>query len=513
MGYLASRFVRRNRVAVLAATAALALVVGFGVTAWLEKAAAQAARDEAVEARARLQQAVGRAEAIREFTNFVELYGDPGLGADAPSLRQSLHKAAPIIAVRWGDRPLLRSAVRRALGRALLALGDPAAAMAELRQAWRDLEPVPDVDPGWATQVLADLSRAERQAGEVEASRENLAGLLRLGALGAQAEGPALAEQLRSVEASVVAQRLDQAVQQLEQALAALRSHTRDEPVYRIAGPVIYACAVQLFRDGVSGGEALIAELEVVIRGLLGEDIEFASALVQLGELRLDMNQDRAVVELAREVLSMSSQLGLEEHWLVAQAERQLGLASALAGDGARGEADLLALHRRLVEFSEAANERVQAAIAAPRELCERLASRGQLDAFLQRSFARWRAAPEQPWWPVADAGCATRAALEAALRIAGEGGVDAPAAQLDALRGAALLHLGRIPAAVERLQAAVAGVSSPSPELLADLAVALHRAADRDAAAAAVARLRTAAEGRTDARWSRASARVDALR
>lgn len=508
--YLLRRFVARNRLGVAIGVAAGLLVVGSGLAAFFGMLSAQRARDAEATARERLEQVAERQQAVRDLSTFVQLYGDPGLGREVPSLRQSLQDARGMIAARWGGRPQQEAAVRRELGRALLALGEPVAAMEELRAAWRILEPLPDVDAGWATEVLADLSRAEREANELAASRGHLATLVRLGAKAVEGLAPTVATRLKATAEAIGAHRTDAAVVELRGAMDAMRGLGRSGGAFRIAAAATFAPVVQLFQDGEPGSDELLTRVEAVARELRGEEIEFASVLARLAEMRLRVGQDERVVALANELLSMSGTLGMTDHWLVAQAERQRGLALALGGDGARGETDLVALRNRLARYRDTGNEQVKAAIGCLRELCERLEQRQQLDTFLRSSFARWRgkAAEEPqaaPWWPVADDGCATRQALEIALQLAGS--EDGP--QTDGIAGAALLQLGRLPEAIERLEAALAATQRPGPELLADLAVALQRSDRGDEARAMAVRLRQAAPKAAGPRWSRALARV----
>jgi non-specific serine/threonine protein kinase/serine/threonine-protein kinase len=513
VAYLLARFTSRHRVGVATGLAVGVLVVLSALAALSGMLSARRARDAEAIARRHLEQVAARQQAVQEFGALVELYGDPGLRGEAPSLRQSLQAARSKVPVRWRGRPQQQAAVHRALGRSLLALGEPVAAMEELRAAWRVLLPLADVDPGFSTEVLADLSRAERQANELDASRSHLVQLLQLGAAAVEARAPSVAQRLAATSAAIGDRRMADAVVELRAAMDAMRVLGRSGPAFEIAAAATFAPVVQLFQDGEPGSDELLTRVESVARDLHGDEPEFASVLARLAEMRLRVGQHPMVLALANELLAMAGRLGLTEHWLVAQAERQRGLALALGVDAARGEAELVALHGRLVRFVETGNEQVRAAIGSLGELCRRLEQRQDLDAFLRASFERWREraaanADVAPWWPVADEGCATGAALASALQLV----ADAPEQHRDALAGAALLHLGRLPAAVERLEAAVRVADHPGPELLADLAVALQRSGRRAAARRAAAQLREAAADREGPRWLRARHRILAI-
>ncbi len=517
--YLAGRFVRRHRTAVLAGSLAALAIVGGGIAALLGMVAAHAARDDERAARLRLTAIVARQEALDEFREFAQLYGDRGLSGTAPSLRQALAAAAPMIEARWADRPAEQAAVCAGLGRALLQLGEPEPARLELRRAKLLAEGAAPVDPWWMLELLADLSRAERQTDELEASRRHLVPMLELAAAVSRDLAPEvaavcsrLAAAAPPTDATATAFLAD-----CDRLVALLAARPAGETGLRAVGELLFVMAVAFQQDGIAGSDVLLQRLEGVVRTAYGNDVELALVLGRLAENRLRMRQWKEALALADELLATTARLGLADHWLAAQAARVRGLALAGTGDGAAGEAELLALRLRLLPFRASANVRVRDAIAALDELARGLLERGGLEPFLADSLARWRHGadgPESPWWPASVDDGASAAVLEAALRAV-EGAADLRPAVRDALLGALLLRLGRTAPAATRLEAASAAMSEPWPELLADVAVLRSRSGDAAGAEAVIARLRAGADGSGPAavRWAAAVGRAAAAR
>lgn len=138
--YRFSKFVRRHRLPVTAATAVLlALVVGLGV-------AAQQAR----EARAQAE----RAQAAARFLAQMIDWADPLQGGGDITLRQAIDRAAAEVGQRFADQPELEADVRLALGRGYNALLAYDAAQTQLD---RVLELLPPRRP---ERAAAELSAA-----------------------------------------------------------------------------------------------------------------------------------------------------------------------------------------------------------------------------------------------------------------------------------------------------------------------------------------------------------------
>ncbi len=108
LAYRAAKFVRRNRLAVAASTAAvLALATGSGVAAMQ----AHLAREEA-----------DRAHRANRFLLSMIERADPYVSGRNPTLAEALDRAAADIPAQFADQPALEADVRHAIGRAYLSL-------------------------------------------------------------------------------------------------------------------------------------------------------------------------------------------------------------------------------------------------------------------------------------------------------------------------------------------------------------------------------------------------------
>jgi serine/threonine protein kinase len=131
--YRLRRFVQRNRVAVLAATAvAAALLAGTAIATWQAWRATRAKED-----------ALGREEETKAVLSYVEtqVFAAPrpegqagGRGRDI-TLRQALEAALPSIERRFNDQPLIEARLRMTLGMSFLYLGDPKIAAQQIEIA------------------------------------------------------------------------------------------------------------------------------------------------------------------------------------------------------------------------------------------------------------------------------------------------------------------------------------------------------------------------------------------
>ncbi|HEX6811994.1 MAG TPA: serine/threonine-protein kinase [Planctomycetota bacterium] len=510
--YRLMRFVHRYRISVAAsALAIVALVLGtIGTT--LGMISAWRAHDAAEAARKSRELALARQRAVGEFNEFVLFYSGPGLDGATPPLTLVLDRLTPMIAIRWAGpaREQERAGVRASLGRTFLALGEPSRAMQQLRLAWASADARANDDPLWSTIVLNDLSRAERQAQELDASRSHLTRMLELGVRALAPTSPAVAQRLSAIAADMpfAAERAGKLVEHCDGLLILLAGmptssgEPGDEPGafdFMIGGRLLAAVGLALQSDHLPGSDDLMQRLEHLARKVLGGDVDFLTVLVNFAESRLLGGQAKAALDTAGEAVTALQRLELTGHRLWAQAERVRGLALVLSGEPAAGEAVLLALRERLAQLPAPGNQQVSAAYAALGELCGRFANGSELEAFLRTSLSGWLAraasAATAPWWP------STFEDLPAAATGAALTAVEAQAAtsatsELEAVRGALLLRAGRFAAAAQSLESVRKNCTTVWPELLADLAVARHRNGDATGAASAFAELLELAKG-----------------
>jgi serine/threonine protein kinase len=504
--YRIEKFVRRHWAIVLGASLlALGLTAGtIGATSAMFEA--RTARD--VEAAARRQQAreLRRMGAAGDYLEILLFYGDPGLGAPPPNLREVLDRLTPTIPLRYADRPVEAAAVHAGAGRAYLATGETTKAEQQLRAAWQLMAADDDADAARACRVLADLCRARRLASGQGPDAAEVAHMLELAARALAAVAPAMAPPVRELRAALLRSPIAAAELQAacEQLFARIVAAAADPEAARLSARMLAEVAMHLQEREIAVADDLLHRLEDLRRREVGDDVDFLLVLARFGEHQLRAGCFEDARRLGSEVMEGLQRFGLQEHWLHLRAERIRGLALAMGGEPAAGEAALLALQRRLGTLPAAANEQAQAAARALVELTAMLQAAGKLDEFFAASLGRWQNAAGEagaaPWWPAdvdglpANAIAAARAAVE---RASASG--DSPA--LQAVRGALLLREDRAEAAAPVLAAALAAQPQPSPELLADLAIVRHRLGDAPGAAALLARLR---DGGGDAREPR---------
>jgi len=521
LSYVVARFAKRNRLMVtVVAAAALALVTGGGLAAagWLK---AKSANETAAETNQRLVDLVARQRAVTEFSEFVQLYADPGLDERALSLRQSLLSAAKLIDERWGEQPRERAAVQKALGDALLVLGEPAAGLAHLRAAWQVAQRHAQSDPAWAMTILASLSRAAREAHDLSASRQHLQQLLEFGAKTVTTKLPQLADHLREIGRTLDSQTdpastVQSAARALDIMMLDLNAPTLSHVERRLLGQVLFSTSLALHHEQAPGSGELLQRMEAIARDALEGDPEFAATMLRMAENHLEMGQPERALTLANETLAQLENFSLSKHWLSAQGERVRGIALSLGDDEAAGERELLALRDRLFDKLKTANAQVRAAQGALDELCLRLAATGDLEAFLVRSYERWKArtasSPMAPRWWATSGPLKDPKMFERLLALVEADREGLPAARFHELTGALLLRLGRTESAREQLEVSLQESSAPNPELLADLTSARRKAGDNAGAEMLAERIDAnckTAEERERVRWHRAQAAI----
>jgi non-specific serine/threonine protein kinase/serine/threonine-protein kinase len=511
--YMFGRFVRRNRALVAAASLAVAGLVAGLVGA--VRGMSEAQRAEAVETAAHLVEHRGRvrAAARAEFADLVLLYGDPGTGERAPSLRDVLDQLGSAIERRYGGHPLEESAVRASVGRAFLSAGAAAKAEPQLRRAWELAAPNQDEEPLPTFLLLNDLARATRKVHGLEAGREYGAALLELGMRGLRARAPDLAQDLAGL--ADLARRPEvrpEFARRLDDVIARVSRLPPTDEAAQYASRMLGTLMLLLEDRDLGAGQLMLARLEAAARSMLDE-ADLVLLLARFAEYQLRPGAYAEARRLAGDVLSMLDDLGFGNHWVRLQAERQRGLALALDGETAAGETALLALRARLWSLGGDANEQALAAARCLQELCDRLD--GRLEPFCRDSLDRWRAAQARgdsgPWWPAWEEGLpvAALAAAGGALAALPQSEQKAP---VRAALGGVLLRQQRTAAALVELEAARASASAAWPELLADLVRAYHASGrDGDAAAAFTELEATAARAVPAARGERALARARA--
>ena len=122
-GYRMRKFVRRNRMAVLGATAVSAvLILGVIGTTWgllrSLKAEQQQSRERALAEQARVE-----AEGVTTFLSDMLAAVDPGQSGKDVSMRQVLDKSSKTIGERFANQPLIEARLRRTIGKSYHGLG------------------------------------------------------------------------------------------------------------------------------------------------------------------------------------------------------------------------------------------------------------------------------------------------------------------------------------------------------------------------------------------------------
>jgi predicted Ser/Thr protein kinase len=175
LGYTIGRFVRRHRLAVAAATIALAALLALTATSlWL-------AHERRLEAERAVAQAQ-RAEAMQKFmTDVIHQASPDENGGEAISSRQLIEKGE-LLAAGFDKQPDLQAEVLALIGEMYLSIDDNAAAEKALVRAQRLVDP-PATPPRVRARVLLALAQWENMVTKTDDalahSRESLALYLR----------------------------------------------------------------------------------------------------------------------------------------------------------------------------------------------------------------------------------------------------------------------------------------------------------------------------------------------
>ena len=430
--YRVSRFVRRHRVAaVAAAVALLALVVGLGGALWQADVARRAARD----AEAQRQ----RAERVKAFVLSLFEEQDPFRRAQAQArpAKQLVEDGLARLDSELRAEPALQAELMGDLGAVQIDLGDLAGAeqtfqkALALQQAW--------AAPGSlaVARVEGFLARAEVQTGrlpEATARLERALPVLEGGLGGDHAEVVALRRV--QVRLLVNASRFEEAVETSRRVVASYsRTRGQDDPETAMALVVQGMALIELGRNEEAEGVLLdsVARLE---RSRGSEHTQLVYPLMHLGNLRKRAGRTAEALEAIERVLALQ--------------EKSLGGGHVLVGRAKADQGDLL---RRLDRFEDADRTLAEAALILEplrnQELGLLMLYRGRLEMArgrfgeAERAFARaetvYRAtlgdSAVDTWGARADRGEALarqgrlaqgerlqQEALDAVTRLAGEG-------------------------------------------------------------------------------------------
>ncbi|WP_395683708.1 protein kinase domain-containing protein [Dokdonella sp.] len=158
LGYLASRFVRRNRALVLlGATAFAALLCLSGVALWQAQRARRMAAD---------------AEHARAFLSNLFASADPfKVSSGGGKAVDLLHAAATQVDKEFGNAPQMQAQLRATIATALLNSGDQAQALALLERSVAQLRALPQSEPARIGAILTLLARAREDNRDIEGAQ------------------------------------------------------------------------------------------------------------------------------------------------------------------------------------------------------------------------------------------------------------------------------------------------------------------------------------------------------
>ena len=189
LGYLLRRFARRHRRAVISATLLVIVGIGVSIALVLQALEIREARDEAVDARAQMKDALDaevlqRRKAVREaevsraalgFTSEILLGADP-LRADGQerTLRWQVERAASLIEKRLGHLPRARTHIEALVGQVFTGLGDLERAEPHLLTALRERQESLGADDPLVAVVHFRLARLRFAQGRFEDSERSV---------------------------------------------------------------------------------------------------------------------------------------------------------------------------------------------------------------------------------------------------------------------------------------------------------------------------------------------------
>jgi serine/threonine-protein kinase len=344
--YRAGKFVRRHRVAVVAATLVLlSLVGGLAGTLWSARRAREAAR------RADLESA--KAEQVSDF--LADMFSSTNVGWRVRgnrevSVAEVLASASERLSRDLRDQPEVEARLRHVLGESYVVLLD-------YRRATQELERALVLDLRLYGEQHLQTARARTLLGWVLTSAGDVkrgAALLDQG-LATYRRTPSappaeLAEALGARGyAAMVESRLPLAETYARQAVELTRTRLADQPLLPLALTLLGG--VQSTRGDVAAAEHSFREALTLFSRLPDPDRpEKRAALLNLGGILSARGELDQAERLLREALALTERyLGPEDVFAV-EPHFELGLLAARRDDGARAEAELrhgLAIQRR----------------------------------------------------------------------------------------------------------------------------------------------------------------------
>ena len=326
--YNASRFVRRHRIGVATAAAAIVSLIAFSTVLAVQSARLARARDRA-------EGEAAKAQAVSTFLQETLSSANPYEGQGRNVTVVEVLKAAPDKLGRsFAGQPETAAAIRHTIGNTYASLGLLEEAELWLRQALQMRQGIlgrehPDVAA--SMDDLAVLLRDKGQNEEAERmAREALAMRRRL--LGNESEE--VADSLNTLGNTLQNRgRYEAAEAQLRESLALRRKLPGGESV-EVAETLGNLAAVLLSRGDFDGAESLLRESLAVFRRVLGaQHPRVASGLANLAALLYEKGDFESAERLYRESLTTSrSSLG-DTHPEVATTMNNLGVVLSVRGD------------------------------------------------------------------------------------------------------------------------------------------------------------------------------------
>ena len=351
--YRGSRFVRRHRLGVLAATAVLALLVGFPVAMTVQSARVARERDRAQKERATAQRERETAQRVSAFLVDLFKVSDPSEArGNTVTAREVLDKGAAKITTDLKDQPEVRATMMDTMGNVYRNLGLFEKAATLLQEALLERRAVLGNEHPDVATSLHNLATVRAQRGEHATAeglfREALAMRRRL--LGN--EHPDVAKTL-GIMANVLYSKGDYAEAEAlyREGLALSRKLMGNEHASVAMGLNNLALVLKEKGD-YAGAESLQREALALWRRLLGSEHPYLPlAMNNLATLLTEKGEYGEAESLLRDALAMGRKLLGKEHPEVAM--YLSSLADTLCRDGKPREAEPAA-REALVIFKKA---------------------------------------------------------------------------------------------------------------------------------------------------------------
>ena len=349
-GYVAQKFIRRHRAAVITGSAiaaavalgAVGLAVGL-VQATRARAEADRQRAAAVSSAEQARREAHKAEAVSGFLQNMFASIDPK--TDNPrdtTVREVLDQAAGTLPGKLQDQPGVESAVRNVLGRTYMNIGEVDSAEPQLRAALAIRQKETGENSAEAAETKNELARALTYAGKYDAAlplyKEAIAEAAK------HTDHPTLLALRKKDYAVALVERgdLDEAQKEIGESLAILRkappppttggAATTDSP--EVLDALSMSAAILQQRGDLPGSEAAFRELLPLTEKVSGpEHRDTGRVLLNLGEvLRQQAKRTEAEPVLRRAVAVLQKAVG-PLHPNTATALTDLGLTRYEQGD------------------------------------------------------------------------------------------------------------------------------------------------------------------------------------